>query len=122
MIPAIEQSYRRLLGELDAHFRDHDFLFGGRPSIGDFGLIGPMYAHLYRDPYPGKLMRETAPNVAAWVERMQSPEPVDGDFLADDGFPPHCGRCSSGWRASRRRCWSIPNGSSVNGAGSTPTR
>jgi len=86
-IPAIEKSFQGLLTELDAHFRNHDFLFGGRPSIGDFGLIGPMYAHLYRDPYPGKMMREDAPNVAAWVERMQSPSPADGEFLGDDQIP-----------------------------------
>ena len=86
-IPAIEKSCRGLLAELDAHFQKHDFLFGGRPSIGDFGLIGPLYAHLYRDPYPGKMMREDAPNVAAWVERMLSPEPAEGDFLADDEIP-----------------------------------
>ncbi len=86
-IPAVEKSFEGVLAELDAHFGQHDFLFGGRPSIGDFGLIGPMYAHLYRDPYPGKLMRETAPNVAAWVERMQSPDPADGHFLADDRIP-----------------------------------
>ena len=86
-IPAIEQSYQGLLAELDSHFKDHDFLLGGRPSIGDFGLIGPLYAHLYRDPHPGKLMRDTAPHVVAWVERMLSPQPVDGEFLAGDRIP-----------------------------------
>lgn len=85
--PAIESSYESLLADLDAHFADHDFLLGGRPSIGDFGLIGPMYAHLYRDPYPGALMRERARNVAAWVERMQSGTPAAGDFLPDDRIP-----------------------------------
>ncbi|MDT8450714.1 MAG: glutathione S-transferase family protein [Wenzhouxiangellaceae bacterium] len=85
--PAIERSYLGLLAELDAHFARMPFLLGHRPSIGDFGLIGPMYAHLYRDPYPGRLMRERAPNVAAWVERMQAPEPADGDFVAGDEIP-----------------------------------
>lgn len=86
-IPAFEKSFEGLLAELDAHFQKHDFLLGARPSIGDFGLIGPMYAHLYRDPYPGELMRRTAPNAAAWVERMQSPQTADGNFLADDEIP-----------------------------------
>ncbi|MDT8409582.1 MAG: glutathione S-transferase family protein [Wenzhouxiangellaceae bacterium] len=86
--PAIEKSWLGLLGELDAHFAEHDYLFGSRPSIGDFGLIGPMYAHLYRDPYPGRLMRAKAPRVAAWVERMQSTEPADGKFLSNDAIAP----------------------------------
>ncbi|MGK7297278.1 MAG: glutathione S-transferase family protein [Candidatus Wenzhouxiangella sp. M2_3B_020] len=86
-IPAIEASYEALLADLDAHFAGHDYLFGGRPSIGDFGLIGPLYAHLYRDPYPGKMMRERAPNVAAWVERMLAEDTADGDFMAGDSIP-----------------------------------
>ena len=37
-IPAIEASYEALLVDLNAHFLRHPFLFGTRPSIGDFGL------------------------------------------------------------------------------------
>jgi len=84
---AIEASYLALLDDLDRHFADHAFLLGERSSIGDFGLIAPLYAHLYRDPYPGRLMRERSPHVAAWVERMISGEPAAGEFLADDAVP-----------------------------------
>jgi glutathione S-transferase len=86
-IAGIESSYRELLDELDAHFADHDFVFGGRPTIADFGLIGPLYAHLYRDPHPGALMREHAPRVAAWVERMTARPPRGGELLVDDAIP-----------------------------------
>lgn len=85
--PAIEAWYREFLGQLDAHFAEHDYLLGGRASIGDFGLMAPLYAHLYRDPAPGRLMREIAPNVAAWVERMNRAEPPVGDWLPDDAVP-----------------------------------
>ncbi|MDP2124897.1 MAG: glutathione S-transferase family protein [Parvibaculum sp.] len=86
--PAVETSYEGLLGELDAHFAAHDFLFGTRPSIGDFGLYGPLYAHQYRDPVSGELMKRIAPNVARWVERMSKPlRPKGGEFLADDEVP-----------------------------------
>ena len=85
---AIEASYEALLAELNAHFAKHDYLFGSRPSIGDFGLIGPLYAHLYRDPESGKMMKSRAPLVAAWVERMQNPpSPRGGEFLSDDAIP-----------------------------------
>jgi glutathione S-transferase len=87
-IPAIERSYEALLADLDRHFADQDYLFGSRPSIGDFGLIGPLYAHLYRDPESGKLMKRLAPNVARWVERMiEPPAPLAGEFLEDDAIP-----------------------------------
>lgn len=86
-VPLIEEDMAGLWAELDCHFAKHDFLLGSRPCIGDFGLMGPHYAHLYRDPYPGELMRKTAPALAAWVERMNSESPSRGDFLSDDHIP-----------------------------------
>jgi glutathione S-transferase len=85
---AIERSYEALLAELDAHFASHRFLLGSCPSIGDFGLIGPLYAHQYRDPASGALMKSVAPHVVAWVERMMTPpQPAGGQFQADDTVP-----------------------------------
>jgi hypothetical protein len=86
-IPAIEAVYLELLQQLDRHFAHHDFLFGSRPSIGDYGLMGPLYAHLGRDPVPLALMLEHGPNVYAWVERMNNPLPLSGDFLPGDAVP-----------------------------------
>lgn len=88
MHAAVERSYEGFLDEFNAHLAVHPFLLGTRPSIGDFGLIGPLYAHLYRDPAPGKLMRERAPHVARWVQRMQHPLPCSGEFLPNDEIPP----------------------------------
>lgn len=88
MHAAIEASYEALLGELNDHFEHHPYLLGTRPCLGDFGLTGPLYAHLYRDPASGELMRRLAPNVAKWVERMQNPPaPQSGNFLPDDRIP-----------------------------------
>ncbi|PRP90007.1 hypothetical protein ENSA5_68890 [Enhygromyxa salina] len=72
---AIERSYEAFLVDFDAHLGEHPFLLGARPSVGDFGFMGPLYAHLYRDPAPGELMRRLAPRVAGWVERMNAPAP-----------------------------------------------
>lgn len=72
---------------LDAHFAKYDYLLGARPCVGDFGLMGPLYAHLYRDPAPGKLMKKIAPNVAKWVERMNQENPVAGHYLDNDEVP-----------------------------------
>lgn len=88
MHAAVERSYEGFLDEFNAHLAVHPFLLGTRPSVGDFGLIGPLYAHLYRDPAPGKRMRERAPHVARWVQRMQHPQPRSGEFLPDDEIPP----------------------------------
>lgn len=88
MHAAIEASYEGLMAELDAHFAVHPYLLGTRPSIGDFGLNGPLYAHQYRDPASGELMRKHAPNLVSWVLRMQQPPtPRAGDFLPGDQVP-----------------------------------
>lgn len=84
---AVEASYEGLLSELDAHFARYRYLFGDRPSIGDFGLFGPLYAHQYRDPASGELMRKLAPNLVDWVLRMHEGAPNAGDFLANDEVP-----------------------------------
>ncbi len=66
---AWEASNTRLLTRLEAHFAKHDFVFGGLPSLADFALLGPLYAHLYRDAVPGFALRSRFPLVAEWVER-----------------------------------------------------
>jgi glutathione S-transferase len=96
VIPAMEAAYAELLAALEAHFRVHPYLLGGRPSIADFGMMAPLYAHLARDPVPAMLMRTIAPQVARWTERMNAAEVADPDypeaavnpmFQADDAIP-----------------------------------
>ena len=86
---AIETSYEQFLNDLNRHLQEHDYLLGSRPCIADFGLIGPLYAHLYRDPAPGELMRSKAPAVARWVERMIDEQAAlqQGELLPDDQIP-----------------------------------
>jgi hypothetical protein len=87
-IPAIEQWYEKdVLPSLNAHFAEHDYLLGSRPCVGDFGLMGPLYAHLYRDPASGKIMQKIAPNVVKWVERMNQENRPLGEWLPDDDIP-----------------------------------
>ncbi|NCF43676.1 MAG: glutathione S-transferase family protein [Proteobacteria bacterium] len=93
-IPLVESLYLRLLKALDAHFALFPYLLGGKPSIGDFGLIAPMYAHLGRDPKPLSLMPEHGINVLRWVERMHRHDSNLGathaaseKYLAHDEIP-----------------------------------
>lgn len=86
-IPGIEAAYEAFLADFSAHLSVQPFLLGTRPSIGDFGLLGPLYAHLLRDPASGAIMRRLAPRVADWVERCHNPEPGAGEFLPGDACP-----------------------------------
>jgi len=91
-IPGIEASYEQFLTEFSAHLQNNDYVFGGRPSLADFALLGPLYAHLYRDPASREVMERVAPNVARWVERTISSQSHvgsqnGGDLIGDDMIP-----------------------------------
>ncbi|GBG26567.1 Hypothetical Protein FCC1311_027882 [Hondaea fermentalgiana] len=107
-IPGIEATYKFFLEAMTTHLQQHRYLLGDAPCAGDFGLITFLYAHLYRDPVPGKMMKESFPAVAEYVERVRgfahpgpeqshtfddtsrkfSSEPVGAaGFLSDDQIP-----------------------------------
>ena len=60
------------------------YLLGGRPCLADFAFMGPMYAHLYRDPYPSVIMKNVSPRVAEWVERMNQRNLYTGKIYDPD--------------------------------------
>ena len=55
---------------LEAILAERPFVLGERPTIADFGFMGPMFRHFAQDPTPAELMRQRAPRVYAWVARM----------------------------------------------------
>ena len=88
MHTAVEQAYLGLLHELNTHFAQHPFVLGEHASVADFGLYGPLYAHLYRDPASGELMKREAPAVVRWIERLGTArtQPT-GPWPAADSIP-----------------------------------
>ena len=92
--PAIEASYLDFLARFDAHLAHSPYLLGGRPTIGDYGLIAALYAHLARDPHPAALMKACGWRVWRWTERMNAPDHDAGEYgdfsealFADDSIP-----------------------------------
>lgn len=81
-LPTIEASYQEFLSLLEAHLRGTYFLLGGHPTLGDYGLMNGLYAHLSRDPHPALIMKRDAPHVFAWTERMNR-LPRDAHHIAD---------------------------------------
>jgi glutathione S-transferase len=86
-IPLIDRFAQIQLDTLDRHFERHRFLFGDRPSLGDYGLIGPLYAHLGRDPWPKRELIAPRAHLAAWIRRMFEPVDPPGEFQAEDRVP-----------------------------------
>ncbi|GJM37780.1 MAG: glutathione S-transferase [Acidimicrobiales bacterium] len=89
--PAIEDSYVRLLGLLDAHLHEHDFLFGIRPSRADMGLHGQLTQLTWWDPEAVAVAVESSARTCVWVDRNDDLSwwPVDGDtgWLGRDAIP-----------------------------------
>ncbi|MDG2028447.1 MAG: glutathione S-transferase C-terminal domain-containing protein [Acidimicrobiales bacterium] len=92
-MPLIETAFEEFLDLFSAHLVDQPYLLGGQPTIGDFGLIAAMWAHLFRDPAPMALVKRRAPRVGRWVERMTTSEPflheydTDGSLIDDTELP-----------------------------------
>jgi len=82
---AIEAAFHEWLNLFSAHLVNQPYLLGGHPTIGDYGLIGAMWAHLYRDPVPAMLIKQRAPRVGRWVERMTTSEPYLHEYPDADG-------------------------------------
>ncbi|MAI90529.1 glutathione S-transferase [Ponticaulis sp.] len=87
-IPAIERNFENVLRILDRHFSQYPYLFGGCPSLGDYGLFGPLFAHLGRDPVPCAVMKSIAPHVFRWTERMNASVTDQPEFNMDEAFLP----------------------------------
>lgn len=78
----------RMLDALDMHFQEYPFLLGARPSLGDFGLVGTMYGHLGRDPWPKRELVEPRTNLSEWLERMKNPAPfAQYKLMPNDEIP-----------------------------------
>lgn len=85
--PLLDKWTVEQLDALDRHFAVYPYLFGTCMSLGDLGLIGPLYAHLGRDPWPRKHLIEPRKHLHAWVQRMQNPVARQGEFLPGDQMP-----------------------------------
>ena len=70
--PQIERSFKEALEQLDAHLAGRAYLFGGRPTWGDFGLWGQIY-NAWTDPTGAAWVEGSAPNVLDWIHRMLNP-------------------------------------------------
>ncbi len=81
--PIIEASYTRTLDLLETHVGLHDYLFGSRPSLADFGLFGQLKT-LATDPTPLAIMRERAQRTESWTRQLDDASGLEGEW-----YPAH---------------------------------
>ena len=84
----IDDVLRPWLRALGAHLADRPYLFGGRPSLADFGLFGGNAAHFVNDPLCRRWVDEDAPAVVRHTHRLLEPEEEAFGDWDDPGTPP----------------------------------
>jgi hypothetical protein len=78
--PVLDASWRRFALNLNAHLKEHLFLFGGRPAFADFSLAA-QFQQMLLDPTPAEWLKDRAPFVVSWCEHMDDPK-AGGPFAA----------------------------------------
>ncbi len=79
-VGAVEQATQALYNSLNAHLLEFPYLLGGRPSIADFGLMAPIYAHLGRDVSSSNELKVVAPALYRWIETMNNANITDPEL------------------------------------------
>ncbi len=79
----VEKSFKRFIKLLNTHLEKHLYIFGGRPSLADFGIAAQI-SQMLKDPTPCKIIEKEAPFVKAWCEFMQDPKPGGPFETLDD--------------------------------------
>jgi glutathione S-transferase len=79
--PVIEDGYHEVLKILDDFVTRDEFLFGSRPSLGDFGIFGQLQV-LASDHTPMLIMRDETPSVFDWVRRLNDLSGIEGEWHA----------------------------------------
>ena len=106
----IESSLDRLFSILEQHLKQRMYLFGGKPTFGDFGLAAQLH-QCSTDPSAGTMMRAVAPNTLSWALQMLDPkdegELEDWDDLAPTLKPllKEIGQTFLPWTVANANAW-----------------
>jgi len=103
----LQRSWLGTVELLETHLAERPYLFGARPAFGDFGVWGNLY-QAYSDPTCGAHLRENAPSVVGWLERMRDPA-AKGEFEPVDALLPTLSPLLLEQVADRFLRWSVAN-------------
>jgi glutathione S-transferase len=77
--PLWYEGYARVLKAIELQVQHSRFFFGGRPSIGDFGLYGQL-SQLAVDPTPSAIMRRDAVRTYQWQHDLDDASGIEGEW------------------------------------------
>jgi glutathione S-transferase len=82
-VPLIEETYRQILDAFEDVLREQAFLFGSRPSLGDFGFYGQLHQCMMNYA-SGDVMRDRCMRLPAWLTLMDDAGGVEGHWCDPD--------------------------------------
>lgn len=77
--PLIEETYRLVLEAISSLRERSAFLFGSRPSLGDFGMFGTLFT-CRNDPTPGRIMRQKSAGTLDWLYALDEASGIEGQW------------------------------------------
>jgi glutathione S-transferase len=81
--PVIEESLLRVLHALEGRVGYTSFLFGTRPSLGDFGLFGQLKT-ITDDPVGREVVSREAPTTFHWIRHTDDLSGLSGEWMGND--------------------------------------
>lgn len=84
--PLVRRTWEELMEGMERHLSESLFLFGSRPSHGDFGLYGQLTQYAI-DPTTSAMMKERAPRLFQWVQTVDDLSGIDGEWRDPDAPP-----------------------------------
>ncbi|HTR86391.1 MAG TPA: glutathione S-transferase [Reyranella sp.] len=81
VMPVLLRHFEAMVDALEASLGEQLFLFGGRPSIADFGLYG-MLSQLAVDPTSARIVRQRAVRLYQWTHYVDDLSGHDGEWSA----------------------------------------
>lgn len=88
-VPLIEETYRQILDAWEDVLREQEFLFGSRPSLGDFGFYGQLF-QCWMNYASRDIMNERCRRLPSWLSLMDDPGGVEGHWV-DPALPLNAG-------------------------------
>jgi glutathione S-transferase len=79
--PAIDETYRRVLDGIESFRQTRPYLFGSRPSLGDFGMFGALFT-CRNDPSAARFMRAHSLGTIDWTYSLDEASGVNGNWMA----------------------------------------
>jgi len=76
--PLIEDSFKEGAQLIDQHLASRSYLFGGRPSLADFGLAAQIH-QAWGDPTAGAILASGHDAICRWIDKMLDPK-AEGEF------------------------------------------